>query len=105
MPAKMPVDHDGSKGAGGVVAAVTRQAHVYRPILTCETPIVFTVSEAEVAAIRAAYQDGGEAAAIAEVRQLFPFITDDAEAARWMKTIAGWRPLPPAAPKGAPRRR
>jgi hypothetical protein len=55
---------------------------------------MFIVSEAEAAAIRAAFERGGEPAAAVEVRRLFPGITDDALARSCARTIAGWTPPP-----------
>ena len=59
---------------------------------------MFVVDEA-TAAIRAALQQGGELSAVVELRRHFPLITDNAEARRCVRTIAGWKPLPPAKPK------
>jgi hypothetical protein len=55
---------------------------------------MFTVSEAEAAAIRAAFEQGGELAAAVELRRLFPGVTDDTEARQCARTIAAWKPLP-----------
>jgi hypothetical protein len=52
------------------------------------------VTEAEAAAIRAAFDHGGEFSAAVELRQLFPGITDNAEARECARTIAAWKPLP-----------
>ena len=52
-----------------------------------------SVSDAEAAAIRAAYERGGELAAAVELRRRFPGITDDAEAREYARIIAGWKPL------------
>ena len=52
-----------------------------------------TVTEAEAAVIRAAFDQGGELAAAVELRRLFPAITDNAKARECARTIAGWRPL------------
>jgi hypothetical protein len=54
---------------------------------------MFTVTEAEAAAIRAAFDQGGELAAAVELRRLFPGVTDNAEARECARTIAAWRPL------------
>jgi hypothetical protein len=51
---------------------------------------MFMVSEDERAAIRAAFDRGGELSATVEVRRLFPGITDNANARRCALTIAGW---------------
>ena len=58
---------------------------------------MFIVSEADAAAIRAAYEQKGELSAAIEVRRLFPGITENAEARACARTIAGWKPLPAAA--------
>jgi len=58
---------------------------------------MFVVTEADAAAIRAAFEQGGELSAVAELRRRFPGIADDAQAQACARTIAGWRP-PAAAP-------
>jgi hypothetical protein len=55
---------------------------------------MFVVTEAEAAAIRAAFEQRGEFAAAIELRRRFPGITDNAQARECVRTIAGWRPLP-----------
>jgi hypothetical protein len=55
---------------------------------------MFTVTEAEAAAIRTAFDRGGEFAAAIELRRLFPGVTDNAEAWECARTIAAWKPLP-----------
>lgn len=61
---------------------------------------MFVVSEAEAAAIRAAFEQGGELPAAIELRRLFPGITDNVQARECARTIAGWKPLalPPRSP-------
>jgi hypothetical protein len=54
---------------------------------------MFVVTEADAAAIRIAFDQGGEFAAAVELRRLFPAITDNTEARNCARTIAGWRPL------------
>jgi hypothetical protein len=54
---------------------------------------LFTVTEADAAAIRAAFEQRGEFAAAVELRRLFPGVTDNAEARECARTIAGWKPL------------
>ncbi len=56
---------------------------------------MFTVSDSEAAAIRAAFDEGGEFSAAVELRRLFPGITDSAKARQWARVIAGWKPAPP----------
>jgi hypothetical protein len=55
---------------------------------------VFSVSEVEAAAIRAAYRQSGELAAAVELRRRFPGIIDNAKAREFACIIAGWKPLP-----------
>ena len=55
---------------------------------------MFVVTEADAAAIRAAFDQGGEFAAAVELRRLFPGVTDNAEARECARTIAGRKPLP-----------
>jgi hypothetical protein len=62
-------------------------------------PGMFCVSESEAAAIRAAYEQGGELSAAIELRRLFPGITDNAKARECARAIAGWTPLPTPVPK------
>jgi len=57
---------------------------------------MFSVTEAEAAAIRTVFERDGELSAVIELRRLFPGITDNAEARICARTIAGWRPLPMA---------
>jgi len=65
---------------------------------------MFVVSEADAAAIRAAWERGELAGAV-ELRRLFPGIADNAAAANCARIIAGWKPLPERARKVRPRRR
>jgi hypothetical protein len=60
---------------------------------------MFCVSESEAAAIRTAFDQGGEFSAAVELRRIFPGITDNAKARYWGRVIAGWKPLPPRPPK------
>jgi len=55
---------------------------------------MFCVSETEAAAIRDAYERGGELSAAIELRRLFPGITDNAHARTCARMIIGWVPLP-----------
>jgi hypothetical protein len=57
--------------------------------------MMFTVSEADAVAIRAAYEQGGELLAAVELRRLFPGIQDNEQARTCARIIAGWQPLPP----------
>jgi hypothetical protein len=57
---------------------------------------MFVVTEAEAAAIRTAFDRGGELSAAVELRRLFPGVTDNAQARECARTIAGWKPLPTA---------
>ena len=64
---------------------------------------MFCVTEADAAAIRAAFDQSGELSAAVELRRLFPGITDNTQARGWARTIAGWQPLP-ALPRPIARR-
>jgi hypothetical protein len=54
---------------------------------------MFVVSEEEAAAIRAAFDRGGEFAAAVELRRRFPGVTDNERARECARTIAAWKPL------------
>jgi hypothetical protein len=58
---------------------------------------MFLVTEDVATAIRALLDEQGELSAAIELRRLFPGITDNAKAREHVRTIAGWKPLPPAA--------
>jgi hypothetical protein len=66
-------------------------------------PRMFVVSEAEAAAIRSAFDRGGELSAAVELRRLFPGITDNVQAQKCARIIAGWKPLAVAPPRPTPR--
>ena len=68
-------------------------------------PAMFVVSETEAAAIRAAFDRGGELSAAVELRRLFPGVTDMGDAKACARTIAGWKPLPLRPVRRAPRLR
>ena len=55
---------------------------------------MFMVSEDEAALIRQVFSERGEWPAGAELRRYAPGITDNAEALRCVRIIAGWRPQP-----------
>ena len=57
---------------------------------------MFLVTESDTAAIRAAYEQGGELAAAIELRRLFKGITDNEKARACVRSIVGW--APPACP-------
>ena len=52
---------------------------------------MFVITAAQATMIREAYEQRGEFSAAVE---LFPGITDNAQARLCVRTIAGWRPLP-----------
>ena len=54
---------------------------------------MFSVTEAEAAAIRTVYEQDGELSAAVELRRLFPGVGAEA-ARRCARIIAGWSPLP-----------
>jgi hypothetical protein len=68
---------------------------------------MFVVNEAEAAAIRAAYDRGGELLAAAELVRIFPGLTNAMRARECARTIAGWVPLAdlPPRPKRSSHRR
>ena len=61
---------------------------------------MFTVDEATAAAIRRAYEEGGELAGAVELRRHFPLIIDNVDARRCVRIIASWEPIPE---QGSPR--
>jgi len=67
--------------------------------MPAHVPPMFTVDEATAAAIRKAYDEGGELSAVVELRRHFPGITDNENARLCVRTIANWQPLPPLPPK------
>jgi hypothetical protein len=52
------------------------------------------VDEETAAAIRHAWEEGGELAGVVELRRHFPLITDNAHARRCVRMIVGWAPRP-----------
>jgi hypothetical protein len=60
---------------------------------------MFSVSEAEAATIRTAFEQEGELSAGVELRRIFPGITDAARAREMARVIAGWQPVLPATPR------
>jgi hypothetical protein len=62
---------------------------------------MFVVTESDAAAIRAAFEDGGELSAAVELRRLFAGITSNEVARTCARAIAGWR-IPPDAPLERP---
>ena len=58
---------------------------------------MFVVDEETAAAIRRAWEEGGELAGVVELRRHFPLITNDEQARRCVRAIVGWaQPLRPA---------
>ena len=55
---------------------------------------MFLVTEADADAIRTLFHEQGELSATLELRRRFPGITDNAQARIFVRTIAGWTPLP-----------
>jgi len=53
---------------------------------------MFVVDEATAAAIRRAWHEDGELAAVVELRRHFPLITDPARARSCVQAIVGWAP-------------
>jgi hypothetical protein len=73
-----------------------QQSNIRLQAVACLThaPRMFVVTEADAAAIRAAFDRGGELSAAIELRRLFPGITDNVQARECARAIAGWKPLP-----------
>jgi hypothetical protein len=59
---------------------------------------MFCVTESESAAIRNAFEQGGELSAAVELRRIFPGIDNMARARECARIIAGWSPAVPSAP-------
>jgi hypothetical protein len=57
-------------------------------------PSMYVVTEADAAAIREAYETGGELSAAVELRRRFPGIIENATAREQARRIAAWEPLP-----------
>ncbi len=53
---------------------------------------MFAITEAEAAAIRAAFEQSGELSAVVELRRLFPGVTDNAQAREWPPLAAASAP-------------
>jgi hypothetical protein len=66
---------------------------------------MFVVDEETAAAIRHAYEEGGEFAAAVELRRHFPGIRDNANARLCARTIASWTTLPPVVERRTPKQR
>jgi len=66
---------------------------------------MFAVDEQTAEAIRRAFNESGELAAVVELRRHFPLIQDDEQARACVRTIAGWKPLPPKLPRARRPRR
>ena len=61
---------------------------------------MFAITAAQAAAIRAVLEQQGELSAAAELRRLFPGVTDNTQARECVRTIASWKPLrPPRLPR------
>jgi hypothetical protein len=56
---------------------------------------MFAVDEQTAEAIRRAFNESGELAAMVELRRYFPLIQDNVQARACVRTIAGLKPLPP----------
>jgi len=68
---------------------------------------MFSVSEAEAAVIRTAFEQRGELSAVAELRRLSPGVGNIAWARECVRAIAEWQPVlirPSVVPRPAVRR-
>lgn len=63
---------------------------------------MFAVSEAQIAAIKGAFDEGGEFSAAVELRRIFPAVTDNATAREYARVIAGRNPSPAPPPPASP---
>ena len=66
---------------------------------------MFAVDEQTAEAIRRAFNESGELAAVVELRRHFPLIQDNEQARACVRTIAGWKPLLPKPPRARRPRR
>jgi hypothetical protein len=57
-------------------------------------PRMFTLTDAQAATIRTAYEEHGELSAVVELRRLFPGITSIVTARECVRTIIDWPSLP-----------
>jgi hypothetical protein len=62
---------------------------------------MFVVDEETAAAIRRAWEEGGELAGVVELRRHFPLIADNAHARRCVRMIVGWAQRPSDSEGGA----
>ena len=93
--------HYAARLAGRRANTVPAGAHADAacPLRLCSPMLtgMFTVTEAESAAIRRVFEEEGELSAMIELRRYFPGIMDNAKARECARRIAGWQP-PPGAP-------
>lgn len=75
--------------AGTCGDVLHRQTQLVAACWGCHLPGMFTVTEAEAAAIRAIFDQEGELLAAIELRRLFPGITDNSRARMVVRQIAG----------------
>jgi hypothetical protein len=54
---------------------------------------MFSIDDATATAIRTAFDDSGELAAVVEFRRHFPLIDDNEHARRCVRMIVGWKPI------------
>lgn len=59
---------------------------------------MFAVAPAVADAIRQAFQEHGELAAIVELRRHFPLFESNEQARSCVLAIASWKPIPPRLP-------
>jgi hypothetical protein len=78
---------------------IHQRSCLWLPACSSMLPAMFLVNDIAAAAIRAIYEQEGELSAAIELRRLFPGVTDNAKARECARTIAGWKPLPPAPKK------
>ena len=61
---------------------------------------MFVVDEETAAAIRRAWEEGGELAGVVELRRHFPLIGDNEQGRRCVRAIVGWGPRPASDQEG-----
>ena len=59
---------------------------------TAHVGAMFSVDETTARTIRQVFEEKGELSAVAELRRYFPGITDNENARRCVRVIAGWTP-------------
>jgi hypothetical protein len=83
-------------------ASVTTKRTLLRlasAVRATQAPSMFMVDEETAAAIRRAWEEGGELAGVVELRRHFPLIADNEQARRCVRAIVGWGQPPRPSPE------